>query len=109
MVVNISKMKQEIFTDEFLKEIGFTLIEKKKSEFKPYPIYGKAKDRTGMTMLKKESKRHKNFKFLKKYDRLMHRDNTIQESEVPFTEELKTEALNQFMSKIKVLKWSEKK
>ena len=39
----------------------------------------------------------------------MHRDNTIQESEVPFTEELKTEALNQFMSKIKVLKWSEKK
>ncbi len=60
-------------------------------------------------LLKKESKRHKNFKFLKKYDRLMHRDNTIQESEVPFTEELKTEALNQFMSKIKVLKWSEKK
>ena len=43
-------------------------------------------------LLKKESKRHKNFKFLKKYDRLMHRDNTIQESEVPFTEELKTEA-----------------
>ncbi len=51
MVVNISKMKQEIFTDEFLKEIGFTLIEKKKSEFKPYPIYGKAKDRTGMTII----------------------------------------------------------
>ena len=44
-------MKQEIFTDEFLKEIGFALIEKKKSEFKPYPIYGKAKDRTGMTII----------------------------------------------------------
>jgi len=44
-------MKQEIFTDEFLKEIGFTLIEKKKGEFKPYPIYGKAKDIFGMSII----------------------------------------------------------
>lgn len=44
-------MKQEIFTDEFLNDIGFTLIEKKKSKYKHYPIYGKAKDRTGMTII----------------------------------------------------------
>lgn len=44
-------MKQKIFTEEFLKEIGFTLIEEKKSEFKPYSIYGKARDRIGMTII----------------------------------------------------------
>ncbi len=44
-------MKEEIFTDEFLKEIGFTLIKKEKSKFHPYSIYGKAKDRIGMTII----------------------------------------------------------
>lgn len=44
-------MKEEIFTDEFLNEIGFTLIEKKRSDYKPYSIYGKAKDRYGMTVI----------------------------------------------------------
>ena len=44
-----NKMKQEIFTDEFLEEIGFILIERKKSEYKPYAIYGKARDKIGMT------------------------------------------------------------
>ena len=62
----------------------------------------------GYALLQKESKRHKNFKVLKKYDRLMGRDNTIQESEVHFTDEIKAEALNQFVSTIKVLKWSER-
>lgn len=62
----------------------------------------------GYTLLQKESKRHKNFKVLKKYDRLMGRYNTIQESEVPFTDEIKAEALNQFVSTIKVIKWSER-
>ena len=51
-------MKEEIFTDEFLKEIGFTLIEKKKSEFKPHHIYGKAKDRTGMTIIQWNEEGH---------------------------------------------------
>lgn len=44
-------MKQKIFTADFLKEIGFTLVEEKKSEYEPYAIYGKAKDRTGMTII----------------------------------------------------------
>ena len=61
----------------------------------------------GYCLLQKESKRHRNFRVLKQYDRIMGRSNTIVESEVPFTDELKAEALNQFVSTIKVLKWSE--
>jgi hypothetical protein len=38
----------------------------------------------------------------------MGRGNTITEIEVPFTDELKAEALNQFVSTIKILKWSER-
>lgn len=41
----------KIFTDEFLKEIGFTLIHRKTSEFRPHQEYGKARDHTGMTIL----------------------------------------------------------
>lgn len=62
----------------------------------------------GYCLLQKESKRHKNFRVLKQYNRTMGRSNTIVESEVPFTNELKAEALNQFVSTIKVLKWSER-
>jgi hypothetical protein len=39
----------KIFTPEFLKEIGFTLVYEKQSEFYPYQIYGCAKDRIGLT------------------------------------------------------------
>ena len=59
-------------------------------------------------ILQKESKRHRNFRVLKKYERLFDRDSTMTEGEVPFTDEIKTEALNQFVSKIKVIKWSER-
>jgi hypothetical protein len=62
----------------------------------------------GYCLLQKESKRQRNFKVLKQYNRIMERSNTIVESEVPFTDELKAEALNQFVSTIKVLKWSER-
>ena len=62
----------------------------------------------GYCLLQKESKRHKNFKVLKKYDRIMGRGNTILEMEVPFTDELKAEALNQFVSTVKVLRWNER-
>lgn len=59
-------------------------------------------------LLQKENKRKRNFKVIKQYDRIMDRANTITEIEVPFTDELKAEALNQFVSTIKVLKWSER-
>jgi hypothetical protein len=56
----------------------------------------------------KESKRHRNYKSLKQYSRLLGRNNTITESEVPLTDELKTEVLKQFISTIEVKKWGEK-
>jgi hypothetical protein len=59
-------------------------------------------------MLQKESKRHRNYRVLKKYERLSKRDSNTEESDVPFTDAIKQEALNQFVSNIKVLKWSER-
>lgn len=38
----------------------------------------------------------------------MSKNNTIMESDVPFTTEIKAEAHDQFVSKIKVRKWSER-
>ena len=43
--------KNKIFTSEFLKEIGFTLIKEEKSKYEPYNIFGSAKDKIGMTYL----------------------------------------------------------
>ena len=57
---------------------------------------------------KKESKRHKNFKTLKSYERLDGRGSNMTEDEVPLTDELKMEVINQFMSTLKVIKWSER-
>ena len=59
-------------------------------------------------LLEKESKKHRNYKFIKKYERLNKRDSNIEERDVPFTDDIKQEALNQFISRIKVLKWSER-
>ena len=62
----------------------------------------------GYCLLQKESKRKRNFKVLKLYNRIMGRSNNITEADVPFTEEIKAEALNQFVSSLKVLKWNER-
>lgn len=42
---------EKIFTEEFLEEIGFTLVYGKISEYKPNKPYGCAKDRIGLTHL----------------------------------------------------------
>lgn len=42
---------EKIFTEDFLKEIGFTLVYEKVSEHNPYKPYGCAKDRYGMTYI----------------------------------------------------------
>jgi len=41
----------KIFTKEFLKEIGFTILKEEKGKFAPYPIYGKACDKIGLTVI----------------------------------------------------------
>lgn len=60
------------------------------------------------SLLQKESKMHRKFKVLKSYERLSGRGSTMKENEVPFSDELKAEALNKFVSTIKVKLWSEK-
>jgi len=59
-------------------------------------------------LCKRESKSKRKYETLKKYDRLRERDSTIEESQVPLTDEIKNEAFNQFVSKIKILRWSER-
>lgn len=43
-----------------------------------------------------------------RYDRILSRHNNISENDIPFTDELKAEALNLYASSIKVIKWSER-
>ena len=88
---------------EIEKQIDELTIEKWRFSFIDRNIYLES-----YYILQKESKRHKNYRTLKMYERLRKRDSNIEESEVPFTDELKQEALNQFVSKIKILKWSER-
>ena len=57
---------------------------------------------------KKESKKHRIFKDIKKYDRIMGRGNTIDENMVHIPDEVKSEVYNHFISSIKVLKWGER-
>ena len=59
-------------------------------------------------LLKKESKKKKKYSVLKLYSRLNARDSTIKEDQVPFTDEIKAEAIKQFTESIKCLKWSER-
>ena len=42
------------------------------------------------------------------YYRLMERDSTLTEAEVPLTDEIKAQAIKQYVDSIKCLKWSER-
>ena len=57
---------------------------------------------------KRESTRKRNYRILVRYDRLRERDNTITEDQVPFTDEIKAQAIKQYVDSIKCLKWSER-
>lgn len=58
-------------------------------------------------IFERQSKRHK-YRQTKSYSRLNVRYCSIAEKDVPLTDEIKQEAFNEFISKIKVIKWSEK-
>ena len=60
------------------------------------------------TLFQKESKRKRTFKPIKYYSRLRNRESTITESEVPFTDEIKKDALDKYIETLRVLKWSER-
>jgi hypothetical protein len=51
-------MENNIFTPEFLKEIGFTLIEEKVGKYSPHPTYGSAKDKIGITNIRWSTEGH---------------------------------------------------
>ena len=54
----------------------------------------------------KETKKHK-FKIVKQYDRLNERSFNLKENEVPFTSEIKLEALTKLIDSLKIVTWSE--
>lgn len=59
-------------------------------------------------LAQKENKRQRSYRTLKKYDRISSRESTITEDDVPFSPELKQEAIDTLTSQIKCLKWSER-
>lgn len=59
--------------------------------------------------LSRENTRKRTWRQLKKYNRTMTRDNNITLQEVPLTEEIKTEALQEYIKTLKVMTWEEYK
>jgi hypothetical protein len=58
---------------------------------------------------KKESKRKKNYTTIKWYNRLSLKDSTMTETEVPLTDEIKNEILQEFFKTISVTTWNKHK
>ena len=59
-------------------------------------------------LMKREDKKKRNYRVVKRYDRLMERDSTLTEAEVPFTEEIRKSAIKKYSDMLQCLKWSEK-
>lgn len=62
----------------------------------------------GYALLKRESTRKRKHIAVKKYDRLDSRNSNIEESQVPFTNEIKKEALERYFETIDCRRWSER-
>lgn len=60
------------------------------------------------TQLEKVAGNQRRYETVKHYDRLYKRHNNITEAEIPLPEDVKKEALEQYISQITVKKWSEK-
>jgi hypothetical protein len=65
-------------------------------------------DRYYIMRRENERKRIYNLDRSKLYNRLMERDSTLTEAQVPFTDEIKALAIKQYVDSIKCLKWSER-
>jgi hypothetical protein len=55
-----------------------------------------------------ERKRNYNVDKSRYYNRIMERDSTLTEAQVPFTDEIKALAIKQYVDSLKCLKWSER-
>jgi hypothetical protein len=62
----------------------------------------------GYELLKRESTRKLKYTAVQRYDRLQSRNSNIEESQVPFTDEIKKEALRTYFETIDVRRWSER-
>ena len=56
----------------------------------------------------KQSTRHRKYINKVYYDRIMSRNNTIEEADVPLSREIKEEALNLYFNKVKCKKWGDR-
>jgi len=59
--------------------------------------------------LRRENKRKRNYEAVKRYERLTSRNRNISIEEVPFTEQIKQEALQEYIKTLKVMTWNEYK
>jgi hypothetical protein len=90
-------MRIEKQVNELTKEVwGFTVIDR--------IIY-----LDSYHVMTRESTRARKYRSIKQYERIKSRDNTLTENEVPFTDELRQEVLNEYFKTLKCLKWSERK
>jgi hypothetical protein len=62
----------------------------------------------GYALLKRESTRKRKYTAVQRYDRLQRRNSNIEVSQVPFTNEIKKEALRTYFETIDVRRWSER-
>lgn len=60
-------------------------------------------------LLRRENTRKRTWNSLKKYERLSSRNSNITLQEVPLTEEIKTEVLQEYIKTLKVMTWEEYK
>ena len=61
------------------------------------------------TLESRENTRKRKYKNIKLYSRLTSRDSNMSVKEVPFSEELKQEVLEQYSKTLKVMTWEEYK
>ena len=86
----------EIIKDELTKETwNFTLL-------------GETLFLDAYQLRKRENTRKRKYSAIKKYYRLGRKESTIEESEVPFTDEIKKEALQRYFETIDCRRWSER-
>jgi hypothetical protein len=62
----------------------------------------------GYELLKRESRKKRKYTAVQRYDRIQRRNSNIEESQVPFTNEIKKEALRTYFETIDVRRWSER-
>ena len=61
-----------------------------------------------VVLSRESTKKHNYTKVVRRYDRLMERDSTIKETDVPFTDEIRLEAIKQFVDTVRCVRWSER-